>query len=141
MFIYIISRLLRKSAGSPQLLLLLLQAAAGDGNIATAARNILNNTLADLFNQVHAIPKHRQDEIPLFTGMASVLPQIQKMLLSSNPVIVDTSSTLVYLYCLYKGRSVSAGVVKYILCHSTQITNLVTCLKLLDQLEQFHTNV
>jgi len=133
--------LLATDRGGPQLLLLLLQSAAGGGNIATAARTILNTTLADLFNQVHAIPKHRQDEIPLFTGMAPVLAQIQKMLLHSNPVIVDTSGTLVYLYCLYKGRSVSAGVLKYILCHSTKTTHLVTLLKLLDQLEQFHINV
>ena len=134
--------LLASERGGAGLLLLLLKTGAGEtGELARAARMILNTALADIFTQIHSGPRHRREDVPVLTGMARVLTTIQGMMLAENSVTVDSSATLIYLYCLHKGRSVSAGVIKYLLCHSTSETHLDTCLKLLEQLQQFHTSV
>ena len=53
----------------------------------------------------------------------------------------EAAANLTYLYCVHKGRRVSAGVISFLLCHATSDAHLDTCLKMVDQLEQFHTSV
>ena len=133
--------LLSSDRGGPQLLLLLLQAGSREDGVGSAARMLINTVLSDLFGQVHNVSRTKVDDISVFNGMSQVMPQIQHKLLSPNPNIVASCSSLVYLYCLYKGRSVSGGVIKYLLCHESSDGSLTTLLQLVDQLEQFHTNI
>ena len=75
------------------------------------------------------------------TGMAAVLPSLQGMVLAETSVTVETAATLTYLFCVHKGRRVSAGVISHLLCHATSEAHLDTCLKMVDQLEQVYTSV
>ena len=133
--------LLSSDRGGPQLLLLLLQAGSREDTIGSAARMMVNTVLSDVFSMVHNISRSKVEDISVFNGMSQVMPQIQQALLSPNPNIVASCSTLAYLYCLYKGRSVSAGVIKYLLSHETGDRGLTTLQQMVDQLEQFHTNI
>jgi hypothetical protein len=85
--------------GGPELLVLLLRlgaeksaAPASDGNssfspthrrsIAVAARMIVNLLIAEVFNQVHGIARHRNDEMPpIFMGLADHMPALLQHLL------------------------------------------------------------
>jgi hypothetical protein len=84
--------------GGPELLVLLLRlgaeksASASDGNssfspthrrsIAVAARMIVNLLIAEVFNQVHGIARHRNDEMPpIFMGLADHMPVLLQHLL------------------------------------------------------------
>ena len=118
-----------------QLLTTLLRAGAGEGELARAARIILNTVLAELFTQIHSGPRHRPEDVPLMTGMAAVLPSLQEMLLRESQVTVEAAATLTYLYCVHKDRRVSAGVISHLLCQATSEAHLDTCLKMVDQLE------
>ena len=131
--------LLATDRGGPQLLLLLLQLGGAGGANSTAARTLLNTCLAELSSQVHG--RTRLEEVPLFTGLAPLLPALMKMLLSSSQFQVSSSSVLLYLYCLHKGRSLSASVVKFLLSHSETEEQLETTVKLVAQLEQFHVSL
>ncbi len=83
--------------GGPELLVLLLRlgaeksASASDANssfsparrsIAVAARMIVNLLIAEVFNQVHGIARHRNDEMPpIFMGLADHMPVLLQHLL------------------------------------------------------------
>ena len=131
--------LLVTDRGGPRLLLLLLQLGGSGGDNQTAARSLLNTCLADLAGQVHG--RTRLEEIPLFTGLAPLLPALMKMMLSSSEFQVSSSSVLLYLYCLHKGRSISASVVKFLLSHSETEEQLETTRRFVAQLEQFHVHL
>ena len=133
--------LLVTDRGGPELLLLLLRTGAGKGEVATAARLILNTVLAELFTQVHSGPRHRPEDVPLLTGMAGVLPSVQGLMLAESSVTVEAAATLTYLFCVHKGRRVSVGVVSHLLCHATSDAHVDTCLRMVDQLQQLHTCV
>ena len=62
-------------------------------------------------------------------------------MLSSSQFQATSSAVLLYLYCLHKGRSVSASIVKFLLSHSEREEQLETTTKLVAQLEPFHVNV
>ena len=131
--------LLATDRGGPQLLFLLLQLGGSGGNNRTAARTLLNSCLAELSGQVHG--RTRLEEVPLFTGLAPLLPTLMKMMLSSSQFQVCSSSVLLNLYCLHKGRSVSASVVKFLLSRSESEEQLETTTRLVTHLEQFHLNL
>jgi len=134
--------LLVSDSGGPQLLLLLLEAGAGtDKVISQAAKTLFNTILSELFTQIHSLPKNRTEDIALFSGIHSVLGQFKKKLLSEDSFSRDSTAVFLYLYSLHKGRSVSAGCIKYLLSHSTTATHMRTCLQLVEQLEQFHIHV
>ena len=63
----------------------------------------MNNLLADIFTQVHNLPKHRTEEVAIFSGLVE----------DSFQLLTDTQ--LLSLYCLHKGRSVSAQLLKFLL--------------------------
>ena len=63
----------------------------------------MNNRLADIFTQVHNLPNHRTEEVAIFSGSVE----------DSFQLLTDTQ--LLSLYCLHKGRSVSAQLLKFLL--------------------------
>ena len=65
-------------------------------------------------------------------GMAVVWPSLQEMMLRESQVTVEAAASLTYLYCVHKGRRVSAGVISFLLCHATSEAHLDTCLKMVD---------
>ena len=79
--------------------------------------------------------------MPLFSGLAPLLPSLMRMMLSSSQFQASSSSVLLYLYCLHKGRSVSASLVKFLLSHSEREEQLETTTRLVAQLEPFHVHV
>ena len=89
----------------------------------------MNNLLADIFTQVHNLPKHRTEEVAIFSGLVE----------DSFQLLTDTQ--LLSLYCLHKGRSVSAQLLKFLLGSCTKEQQLVVVVQLVGQLEQFHTNM
>jgi len=125
----------------PQLLHLLLKAGSGQGAIGTSVKTLMNTIIAELFQQVHGIPKHKMEEIPLFIGMDSLLPTIQEMLLVEDSFQLTASTTLISLYSLHKGRSTSAKVLKFLLGSCTKDKQFQVITQFLGQLEQFHTNM
>jgi len=133
--------LLSTDRGGPQLLLLLLQLGSEKQNLAvsTGARTLLNSCLAELSSQVQS--RARLEEVSLFTGMSSVLPSLTQLMLSPCQFSASSSSVLVYLYCLHKGRSVSASVLKFLLSHAETETQLESAGRLVALLEQFHVNM
>ena len=134
--------LLLTDRGGPQLLLLLLRVGeAGEESVAAAGRVLLNTVLAELFTQVHAAPRHRQDEVPLLTGMAAEVAALHQLLLSEHAGTAASAATLVCLHAVYKGRRVSAAAVKFLLCHAATAAQLARCVQLVEQLEQFHTEL
>ena len=129
--------LLATDRGGPRLLLLLLQLGSDSAN--TAARTLLNCVLAELSSQVQG--RARLEEVPLLTGMSDLLPGLTQLMLSDCQFQVSSSSVLVYLYCLHKGRSVSASVLKFLLSRGESDCHIQTARQLVDQLEQFHVNM
>jgi len=125
----------------PRLLLLLLHAGVGQDAVGSSARNIINCLLADIFNQVHNMPKHRTEEVSIFSGMSSHLPTLQQMLLVEDTFQLSASSQLLSLYCLHKGRSVSAQLLKFLVASCTKDQQLTVVVQVVGQLEQFHTNM
>ena len=89
----------------------------------------MNNLLADIFTQVHNLPKHRTEEVAIFSGLVE----------DSFQLLTDTQ--LLSLYCLHKGRSVSAQLLKFLLGSCAKEQQLVVVVQLVGQLEQFHTNM
>jgi len=135
--------LLSTDQEGPRLLLLLLQAGpeTDQGVVGSAARVIMNSLLADLFNQVHTMPKHRTEEVAIFSGMATHLPTIQNMLLLDDTFQLTATTQLLSLYCLYKGRSASAQLLKFLVARCTKDQQLMVVMQLVGQLEQFHSNM
>ena len=132
--------LMATDRGGPELLLLLLQTGGVDDDVGGGARLLLNTVLADLFSQVHNVSKNRVDDISLFSGMSGVMSSVQKTLLSPHAATVSSCSTLLYLYCLHKGRSAGAGLVRWLLSQShDQIFS--TLVMMVEQLEQFHVTL
>ena len=68
----------------------------------------MNNLLADIFTQVSNLPKYRTEEVAIFSGLSTHLPTIQEMLLVEDSLQLSAATQLLRLYCLHKGRSVSA---------------------------------
>ena len=89
----------------------------------------MNNLLADIFTQVHNLPNHRTEEVAIFSGSVE----------DSFQLLTDTQ--LLSLYCLHKGRSVSAQLLKFLLGSCAKEQQLVVVVQLVGQLEQFHTNM
>jgi hypothetical protein len=89
----------------------------------------MNNLLSDIFIQVHNLPKHRTEEVAIFSGLVE----------DSFQLLTDTQ--LLSLYCLHKGRSVSAQLLKFLLGSCAKEQQLVVVVQLVGQLEQFHTNM
>lgn len=133
--------LLSTDREGPHLLLLLLQAGACQGDVASSARTLMNSLLADIFTQVHNLPKHRTEEVAIFSGLNTHLATIQEMLLVENTFQLSAATQLLSLYCLHKGRSVSAQLLKFLLGSCAKEQQLVVVLQLVGQLEQFHTNM
>jgi hypothetical protein len=125
----------------PRLLLLLLHAGVRQDAVGSSARNIINCLLADIFSQVHNMPKHRTEEVSIFSGMSSHLPTIQQMLLVEDTFQLSASSQLLSLYCLHKGRSVSAQLLRFLVASCTKDQQLTVVVQVVGQLEQFHTNM
>jgi hypothetical protein len=46
-----------------------------------AARMIVNLLIAEVFQQVHGVARHRSDEMPIFLGLADHMPVLLKYLL------------------------------------------------------------
>jgi len=133
--------LLSTDRDGPQLLLLLLQAGAGQGVVATPARTVLNSLLADIFTQVHSMSRHRLEEVAIFSGLTTHLPTFQQLLLVEDSVQLSATIQLLSLFCLHKGRSVSAQLLKFLLGSCAKEQQLVVVTQLVNQLEQFHPNM
>jgi len=135
--------LLSTDCEGPRILLLLLQAGAetDQGVVGSTARIIMNNLLSDIFSQVHSMPKHRTEEVAIFCGMTSSLSTIQEMLLVEDTFQLAASTQLLSLFCLHKGRSVSAQLLKFLVASCTKDQQLMVVVQLVSQLEQFHTNM
>ena len=101
----------------------------------------MNNLLADIFTQVHNLPKHRTEEVAIFSGLNTHRPTIEEMLLVEDSFQVSTATQLLSLYCLHKGKSVSAQLLKFLLGSYAKEQQLVEVVQLVGQLEQFHTNI
>ena len=80
--------------GGPELLVLLLRLGGGGEEeddkesaatvrrpISLAARMMVNLLIAEVFQQVHGIARHRSDEMPIFLGLADHMPVLLKHLL------------------------------------------------------------
>ena len=100
----------------------------------------MNNLLADIFTQVHNLPKHRTEET-IFSGLNTHRPTKEEMLLVEDSFQLSTATQLLSLYCLHKGRSVSAQLLKFLLGSCAKEQQLVVVVQLVGQLEQFHTNM
>ena len=102
----------------------------------------MKNLLADIFSLVHNLPKHRTEEVAIFSGLNTHRPTKEEMLLVEDSFQLSTATQLLSLYCLHKGRSVSAQLLKFLLgsCAKEQ-QQLVVVVQLVGQLEQFHTNM
>jgi len=133
--------LLSTDREGPHLLLLLLQAGVGQGVVGSSARTIMNSLLADIFTQVHNMPKHRTEEVAIFSGMSVHMATIQEMLLVEDSFQLAASTQLLSLYCTHKGRSVSAQLLKFLLGSCAKEQQLTVVVQLVGQLEQFHTNM
>jgi len=133
--------LLAADRDGPQLLLLLLRAGAGQSPVSTPARTVMNSLLADIFTQVHSVTKHRMEEVAIFSGFATHLSTFLEMLLVEDSFQLTATTQLLSLYCLYKGRSVSAQVLKFLLGSCLKEQDLVVVNQLINQLEQFHPNM
>jgi len=133
--------LLSTDRDGSQLLLLLLHAGAEQGTVATPARTIMNSLLADLHTQVHTMARHRIEEVAIFSGLAAQLPTLQRMMLVEDNFQLSSSVQLLGLYCLHKGRSSSAQLLKFLLSSCEREQQLVVVVQLVNQLEQFHYNM
>jgi len=127
--------------GGPALLGLLLDRGKESvGSVPKYCRTIVHLLLAEIFQQVHGVMRHRTDEVPVFSGLADSMPVFLKLLLSENSFQVQASTQLMALYALHKGRSVSVHMVKFMLFSSTTAAHLRVLTELLKQIEIFHFN-
>jgi hypothetical protein len=77
----------------------------------------MNSLLADIFTQVHNLPKYRTEEVAIVSGLNTHWPTIEEMLLElvEDSSQLSATTQLLSLYCLHKGRSVSAQLLKFLL--------------------------
>ena len=61
----------------------------------------MNNLLADIFTQVHNLPKHRTEEVAIFFGLNNHRPTKEEMLLVEDSFQLSTANQLLSLYCLH----------------------------------------
>ena len=101
----------------------------------------MNSLLADIFTQVHNLPKHRTEEVAIFSGLNNHRPTKEEMLLVKDSFQLSTATQLLSLYCLHKGRSVSAEMLKFLQGSYTKEQQLLVVVQMVGQLEQFHTNM
>ena len=57
------------------------------GDVASSARTIMNNLLADILHQAHNLPKHRTEEVAIFSGLNTHRPTKEEMLLVELPTV------------------------------------------------------
>ena len=87
------------------------------------------------------MPKHRTEEVAIFSGMSVHMATIQEMLLVEDSFQLAASTQLLSLYCTHKGRSVSAQLLKFLLGSCAKEQQFAVVVQLVGQLEQFHTNI
>jgi len=85
--------------------------------------------------------RHRIEEVAIFSGFTAQLPTLQQMLLVEDTFQLSSSVQLLGLYCLHKGRSSSAQLIKFLLSSCEREQQLVVVVQLVNQLEQFHHNM
>ena len=98
-----------------------------------SARTIMNNLLADIFSLVHNLPKHRTEEVAIFSGLNTHRPTIEEMLLVEDSFQLSAATQLLSLYCLHKGRSVSAQLLKFLLGSYAKEQQLVVLVQLVGR--------
>jgi hypothetical protein len=98
-----------------------------------SARTIMNNLLADIFSLVHNLPKHRTEEVAIFSGLNTHRPTIEEMLMVEDSFQLSAATQLLSLYCLHKGRSVSAQLLKFLLGSYAKEQQLVVLVQLVGR--------
>jgi hypothetical protein len=64
------------------------EAASGRRQVSLGARMLVNLLIAEVFQQVHGIARHRSDEMPIFLGLAEHMPVLLKHVLRQENIIL-----------------------------------------------------